>query len=277
MQRKQRKKLEQEDKIYVDYLERFIDSSTKDDLMNFPDLETDKSDQSVWVLKCPQRVSLAWHELPSSSSSSSSGAVTVAKLIKSIDLTLPNLQHEFTMEMVGSDIWNISKLYSINKTRDFLGPLSIFSSTTKGKMAVEGTVTQKLNMNPNCSSKEYGKICRERYHQYVTKPHQHRKHVGTQFLDRAPLTKPAIVKKKKLTPREKRTRGDRSEVEAKVFELFERQPNWTVKQLLQETNQPMLFMRELLKDLCVYNARDRTYELKPEYKNTSKEDITDSQ
>ena len=36
----------------------------------------------------------------------------------------------------------------------------------------------------------------------------------------------------------KRTRRDRNEMEEIMFKLFERQPNWTLKQLIQETDQP---------------------------------------
>jgi transcription initiation factor TFIIF subunit beta len=36
----------------------------------------------------------------------------------------------------------------------------------------------------------------------------------------------------------KRTRRDRREMEGIMFKLFEKQPNWTLKQLVQETDQP---------------------------------------
>jgi len=34
---------------------------------------------------------------------------------------------------------------------------------------------------------------------------------------------------------------DRGELEKKLFKLFEGQPNWSMKQLMQETNQPEVF------------------------------------
>lgn len=36
----------------------------------------------------------------------------------------------------------------------------------------------------------------------------------------------------------KRTRRDRGEMEDIMFKLFERQSNWTLRQLIQETDQP---------------------------------------
>lgn len=43
-------------------------------------------------------------------------------------------------------------------------------------------------------------------------------------------------------PEVKRTRRDRSELEDIMFKLFERQPNWTLKQLVQETDQPAVYL-----------------------------------
>lgn len=43
----------------------------------------------------------------------------------------------------------------------------------------------------------------------------------------------------------KRTRRDPEEMEKILFKLFERQPNWTLKQLILETDQP-----EVCNSLC---------------------------
>ncbi|KAJ6901077.1 hypothetical protein NC652_027002 [Populus alba x Populus x berolinensis] len=107
-------------------------------------------------------------------------------------------------------------------------------------------------------------------------------------------------------------------MEGIMFKLFEKQPNWTLKQLIQETDQPegfsmlgnsealfisnmelvskfritvtfayfflflnisnkpgqMQFVKDMLKDLCVYNnkgSNQGSYELKPEYKKSNEE------
>lgn len=103
----------------------------------------------------------------------------------------------------------------------------------------------------------------------------------------------------------KRTRRDRAEMEEIMFRLFERQENWTLRQLIQETDQPEVcnflrkfdiivnfnpclsfymcfncfsdlqqFMKDILKDLCIYNnkgSNQGTYELKPEYRKSTDE------
>ncbi|KAJ0239909.1 TFIIF beta subunit [Hirschfeldia incana] len=83
--------------------------------------------------------------------------------------------------------------------------------------------------------------------------------------------------KKKVTtkPSEmKRTRRDRREMEEVMFNLFERKSHWTLRNLIQDTDQPEQFLKDLLRDLCIYNnkgSNQGTYELKPEYKRATQE------
>jgi transcription initiation factor TFIIF subunit beta len=77
-------------------------------------------------------------------------------------------------------------------------------------------------------------------------------------------------------PEGKRIRKERGELEDIVFKLFERRPNWALKQLVEETDQPVAFLKEILNDLCMYNKRGAnqgTYELKPEYRKNATEDV----
>ncbi|XP_022760613.1 uncharacterized protein LOC111306696 isoform X2 [Durio zibethinus] len=70
---------------------------------------------------------------------------------------------------------------------------------------------------------EYGRLCHERTKESMIKNRQ-------------------IQDKKETTPVKqsdmKRTRRDHGELEDIMFKLFERQPNWALKQLVQETDQP---------------------------------------
>ncbi|KAK4403874.1 hypothetical protein Sango_0756000 [Sesamum angolense] len=78
-------------------------------------------------------------------------------------------------------------------------------------------------------------------------------------------------------PENRRTRRDPEEMEKIMFKLFEKQPNWTLKKLIQETDQPEQFLKDMLKLLCVYNnkgANQGTYQLKPEYRGS--EDKSDA-
>ncbi|XP_042506857.1 transcription initiation factor IIF subunit beta-like isoform X5 [Macadamia integrifolia] len=152
------------------------------------------------------------------------------------------------------------KNYSLNMFKDFV-PMSVFSETNRGRVAVEGNVEHKFDMKPHDDIiEEYGKLCRERTNKSMIKTRQ----IQVIDNDRGVLMRPMpgmvglpnSKDKKKVTPVKgpemKRTRRDRGELEDIMFMLFERQPNWALKQLVQETDQPVQFLKEILNELCVY-------------------------
>ncbi|KVI04984.1 hypothetical protein Ccrd_016685 [Cynara cardunculus var. scolymus] len=233
-------------------------------------LETSKSERHVWLMKCPPIVSRSLSQqqphLPSPPDSSS--APITAKVIVNVDPLLPNEDFSSTqLELLGTDqSGRVPKCYSMDMSKDII-PMSVFSeskqdfylanSYTSGRLSVEGTIYYKFDMKPhNENLEEYGKLCRERTNKYMTKTRQ------IQERKKAPVKGSDT----------KRTRRDRGEMEDIMFKLFERQSNWTLKQLISETDQPEQFLKDLLKDLCIYNnkgSNQGTYELKPEYKRST--------
>ncbi|KAK7310938.1 hypothetical protein RJT34_08746 [Clitoria ternatea] len=240
-------------------------------------LETSKAERSVWLMKCPLVVAKSWQSHTSSQS--------LAKVVLSLDPLLPEDDPsalQFTMEMADSEAVNVPKTYSLNMSKDIL-PMCVFSETSQGgKVAMEGKVEHKFDMKPHAEDiEEYGKLCRERTNKSMIKNRQ----IQVIDNDRGVLMRPmpgmiGLVssnskdKKKTQSVKQsdtKRTRRDRGELEDIMFKLFERQPNWALKQLVQETDQPAQFLKEILNELCVYNKRGAnqgTYELKPEYKKS---------
>ncbi|KAH9610128.1 hypothetical protein KSS87_017622, partial [Heliosperma pusillum] len=119
----------------------------------------------------------------------------------------------------------------------------------------------------------YGKLCRERTNKYSIKPRQ----IQVIGHEKPIMHMPGILhvkEKKKVAVKgseTKRTRRDRGEMEDITFKLFEQQSNWTLKELINRTDQPEQFIKDILKDLCVYNNKgvnQGTYQLKPEYKKS---------
>nr|XP_043635974.1 transcription initiation factor IIF subunit beta-like [Erigeron canadensis] len=243
---------------------------------NKTNLETGKAERAVWLMKCPVVVAKSWQ--------SSESQQNLAKVVVSLDPLHPEHPNslQFSMEMASSDIPNMPKSYSLNMFKDFV-PMSIFSESTQGKVAAEGKIEHKFDMKPhNKNMEEYRKMCRERTNKSMVKNRQIMVIDNDRGMHMRPLPGmigliPANNKdKKKATvpvkaPEVKRTRRDRGELEDIMFKLFERQPNWALKQLVLETDQPAQFLKEILNDLCVYNKRGSnqgTYELKPEYKKS---------
>lgn len=245
-------------------------------------VDTTKWDRSVWLMKCPLVVSKAWQS-QAAASSFSSDSPHVAKVIVSVDPLRSDDSSalQFTMEMAGNDVGNMPKSYSLNMFQDFV-PMCVLSETGQGRVTMEGKVEHKFDMTPHTRNmEEYRKMCRERTNKSMIKNRQIQVIDNDRGVNMRPM--PGMVgmiassskDKKKAAPVKgpevKRTRRDRGELEDIMFKLFERQPNWTLKQLVQETDQPAQFLKEILNELCVYNKRGTnqgTYELKPEYKKS---------
>ncbi|KAF8406487.1 hypothetical protein HHK36_008576 [Tetracentron sinense] len=250
-----------------------------EDDCNSGNLETDKGDKSVWLMKCPLVVARSWQ-------SHASDSHPVAKVILSVDPLRSDdpSSIQFSMESAGNEYGNMPKNYSLNMFKDFV-PMCVFSETNQGRISMEGKVEHKFDMKPhNENFEEYGKLCRERTNKSMIKNRQIQVIDNDRGVHMRPM--PGMIgliasnskDKKKATPVKgsdmKRTRRDRGELEDIMFKLFERQPNWALKQLVQETDQPAQFLKEILNELCVYNKRGThqgTYELKPEYKKSAED------
>ncbi|GMP22718.1 hypothetical protein CsSME_00000614 [Camellia sinensis var. sinensis] len=222
-------------------------STTTKNNSNSGQLETSKAERAVWLMKCPPVVSRSL-QCPPPSSDAFDSSRPVAKVVVSID------------------------------------PLRSNDDSSSRKLSVEGKIFHKFDMKPhNENIEEYGKLCRERTNKYMTKTRQIQVIDNDNGTHMRPL--PGMIGLKTTGPSDKkkvpakssdmkRTRRDRGEMEQIMFKLFERQPNWTLKQLLHETDQPEQFLKDLLKDLCVYNNKGTnqgSYELKPEYKKSVEE------
>ncbi|KAK4724490.1 hypothetical protein R3W88_027269 [Solanum pinnatisectum] len=254
-------------------------------------LDTRNADRRVWLMKCPTVVSRFFeqHQHPTSGENdiSFNSAKPVAKVTVVVDPLIANDSTQFTMELAGTASGNMRTHYSMDMSTDFI-PMSIFSESGQGRVSVEGKIYHKFDMKPHHENIEnYGKLCRERTNKYMAKSRQiqvidndNAKHMRPMPGFFATKASGSAAEKKKVPSKGlemKRTRRDRDEMEEIMFKLFERQSNWTLKQLVHETDQPEQFMKDMLKLLCIYNnkgAHQGTYELKPEYKRT--EDKTDS-
>ncbi|KAL0714210.1 hypothetical protein Bca4012_021189 [Brassica carinata] len=259
-------------------------------------LETDFAERPMWLMKSPSLISSALQSLPSTDDS----YLPVAKVILSVDpLAAVDEETKFLMELARAGSGNIPKRFGLDMSKDFI-PLAVFSeSSSQGKdkfsqslfcilifvcwkMAVEGKIKNKFHMSPRTENMEsYGKLCRERATKSMCKNKQ------IQVIDNATgmymwptpgtVAPTGTFEKKKVTTKTtemKRTRRDRREMEEVMFNLFERQSHWTLRNLIQDTDQPEQFLKDLLRDLCIYNnkgSNQGTYELKPEYKRATQE------
>jgi transcription initiation factor TFIIF subunit beta len=67
----------------------------------------------------------------------------------------------------------------------------------------------------------------------------------------------------------KKIRLEKEQVHNLLFAAFEKHQYYNVKDLVRVTNQPITFLKEILKELCTYNMKaphKNMWELKPEYR-----------
>ncbi|CAA7042623.1 unnamed protein product [Microthlaspi erraticum] len=256
----------------------------EDDRKNGHYLDTENADESVWLMKSPVVVSKAWEKQVKQFSSSSTSLPKLidvgAKVVESIDPLQSEINPEYSMEIVSAENRNIPKSYAMNMFEEFVD-MRAFSEANQHK-ALLGKIDHKFDMKPLGEDiEDYARLCRERTNRAMVKNRQIKvldNDTGARMRP-MPYFIPTNPKDKRPVPVKqtdvKRFRRDRGEIEAIMFKLFEDQSNWTLKQLVQKTDQPAQFLKEIMNELCVYNKRGSnqgTYELKPEYKKAAEDD-----
>ncbi|XP_010515685.1 PREDICTED: general transcription factor IIF subunit 2-like isoform X1 [Camelina sativa] len=249
-------------------------------------LETGLAERSMLLMKAPSLVARSLQSLPFPDDPYRPDA----KVILYLDLIAhEDEETKFVMELARAESGNMPRRYTLDMSKEFV-PMNVFCESSDGKMSVEGKIKNKFDMRPhNENIESYGRLCRERTSKYMGKNRQIQVIDNARGMHMRPMPgmiiPTAAPDKKKITNRTsemKRTRRDRREMEEVMFNLFERQSNWTLRQLIQETDQPEVwnvdlaqqFLKDLLRDLCIYNnkgSNQGTYELKPEYKKASQE------
>ncbi|XP_010283573.1 PREDICTED: uncharacterized protein LOC104619397 [Phaethon lepturus] len=76
----------------------------------------------------------------------------------------------------------------------------------------------------------------------------------------------------------KRARADKQQVLDMLFSAFEKHQYYNIKDLVDITKQPVIYLKEILREIGIYNVKGthkNTWELKPEYRHYQTEDKSD--
>ncbi|KAL8533102.1 hypothetical protein ACS0TY_009378 [Phlomoides rotata] len=243
-------------------------------------VETVNSGRQVWLMKCPPVVAQAMQNANRQTLPLDAPAgPIVAKVILTVD-PQGSSSNQYVMELANTGDRNMPKRFSMDMSTDVL-PMAVLSESSQGRHSVEGKINFKFDMKPHKEHiADYSKLCRERTNKYMTRTRQIQVIDNDNGMCMRPMPGTFDMKSSGSTEKKvqgkgietKRTRRAPDEMEKIMFKLFERQPNWTLKQLIQTTDQPEQFLKDMLKSLCVYNnkgANQGSYELKPEYRRLS--------
>ncbi|NXA08621.1 T2FB factor, partial [Tyrannus savana] len=157
--------------------------------------------------------------------------------------------------------------------------LTVFTETPVDKLALEGIVVQRAECRP-AASENYMKLKRLQIEE-SSKPLR-----LSQQLDKAVTTnyKPVanhqynIEYEKKKKEDGKRARADKQQVLDMLFSAFEKHQYYNIKDLVDITKQPVIYLKEILREIGIYNVKGthkNTWELKPEYRHYQGEEKSD--
>nr|XP_009941149.1 PREDICTED: general transcription factor IIF subunit 2 [Opisthocomus hoazin] len=183
-------------------------------------------------------------------------------------------EHPFLLQSVGGQTLTVFTETSVESQ-----PEEKSESSSTDKLALEGIVVQRAECRP-AASENYMKLKRLQIEE-SSKPVR-----LSQQLDKAVTTnyKPVanhqynIEYEKKKKEDGKRARADKQQVLDMLFSAFEKHQYYNIKDLVDITKQPVIYLKEILREIGIYNVKGthkNTWELKPEYRHYQGEDKSD--
>ncbi|KDR23184.1 general transcription factor IIF subunit 2 [Zootermopsis nevadensis] len=240
------------------------------------DLDLSNAGRGVWLVKVPKYIANKWEKAP--------GNIEVGKLKISknpgqkaqVSLTLS--ESVLCLKEPGEE--NIPRDHRLDVSTVTRQTLGIFSHITPSnsdsvvpeteKLSMEGRIVQKLECRPYADSC-YMKLKVETIRKASVPVRQ------VQQLDRIvqnfkPVSdhKHNIEYEEKKKAEGKKARDDKDSVLEMLFAAFEKHQYYNIRDLVKITRQPIVYLKEILKEVCNYNLRNphkNMWELKPEYRH----------
>ncbi|EEB10947.1 conserved hypothetical protein [Pediculus humanus corporis] len=220
------------------------------------ELDTTNVERGVWLVKVPKYVATKWEK--------ASGNIEVGKLKickqpgQKMQVELSLSEAVLNLKEPGEE--NIPKDHRLDVLPVKHLTLGVFSHTAPSnlegvipeseKLAMEGRIVQKLECRPYADN-TYMKLKLETIRKASLPVRQ------VKQLDRA--------------------RDDKEAVLNMLFAAFEKHQYYNIRDLVKITNQPIVYLKEILNEVCNYNIKNphkNMWELKPEYRHYKESDET---
>lgn len=249
-----------------------------------PDRELDVSNagRGVWLVKVPKYIASRWEKAP--------GNVDVGKLKicknpgqrAQVSLTLS--EAVLCLKEPGEhEIPQCHKLDVSTVTRQALGVFSHLTPATNcedvvpesEKLCLEGHIVQKLECRPQ-ADKTYMNLKKDSIRR-ASVPIRQVQHLDRVVQNYKPVNnhKNNIEYEERKRAEGKKARDDKDAVLEMLFSAFEKHQYYNIKDLVKITRQPIVYLKEILKDVCTYNLKNphkNMWELKPEYRHYKQTD-----
>uniref|UniRef100_A0A061S5P8 Transcription initiation factor TFIIF subunit beta n=1 Tax=Tetraselmis sp. GSL018 TaxID=582737 RepID=A0A061S5P8_9CHLO len=250
-------------------------------------LETTEAERPVWLVKVPKFLAAKWKE---TAESGGPGAKLGTIRFQSAQLQPSEtaVPENFTLSLPeGTE--GVPLAYQISQLGDGQEHTHVFSSDPDEGLSVSGKVVCRFDAHAQRSMTEnnpwetnwgsvtidpaYCKLSRERYEAANRKTRTLQMTDGRRdrfaHLKRQQKPKrPAETLRGSRPSETKRVRMEKDELEKLLFSLFEKRPNWSLSDLVEATDQPQAWLKEILLQVAVLNKKGNvkgSYALKPEY------------
>lgn len=236
------------------------------DAINTGIIDTGSAGRRVWLVKVPDYLAERLADLEEDNlelgvvraTPSAGGGPANVKLILSSAGPCGDLPLEYSLQLGKCD-----------------QTMHLFCEDLAGRaVMVEGKVEQECQLKP-VLNEQYRDIMRKR-NEHANKPKRSVQmvdsttdHIQMGLIPHVSEYEMLMKKKRRYEPELRKERLPREEVLDILFRAFERLPHWTFKALVDHTQQPSSYLKDLLGEIAIYNTRGpykNLYELRPEYK-----------
>ncbi|XP_028256864.1 general transcription factor IIF subunit 2 isoform X2 [Parambassis ranga] len=262
------------------------------------DLTGAKQNTGVWLVKVPKYLSQQWAKATGRGEVGKirickkgnqgkpevtftlNEELTVIQGLENKTVAAPR-EHPFTMQSVGGQTLAVFTETSSGQSEERSDGSSSGSGAGAGpdKIALEGVVVQRAECRP-AGSESYMRLKRLQIEE-SSKParlsQQLEKAVTSNYKPVANHDYNREYERKKKEEG-KRARADKQQVLDMLFSAFEKHQYYNIKDLVDITKQPVIYLKEILRDIGIYNVKGthkNTWELKPEYRHYQGEEKTD--
>ncbi|XP_056134551.1 general transcription factor IIF subunit 2 isoform X2 [Lampris incognitus] len=240
------------------------------------DLTGAKQNTGVWLVKVPKYLSQQWAK---ASGRGEVGKLRISKNQGKAEVSF-TLNEELTkIEGIGDKTVSAPRDHPFTMQTVGGQTLAVFTETSSDKIALEGVVVQRAECRP-AVSESYMKLKRiqiEESSKPIRLSQQLEKAVTNNY---KPVSNHAynLEYERKKKEEGKRARADKQQVLDMLFSAFEKHQYYNIKDLVDITKQPVIYLKEILHDIGIYNMKGthkNTWELKPEYRHYQGEEKTD--
>lgn len=253
--------------------------SAADQKTQMAKVDMSNSGRGIWLVKVPKYLAARWEKIP--------GNLEAAKL--RITKTAPGQRPQVTLSLSEAtlclkepDEKDIPKEHDLIVAPVANQTLGVFSYAQQDeadlqgmKICMEGKIQQKLECRPHADTK-YMMLKQEEIKKAAQPVRQVMRLQGV-VNSYKPVSnhKNNIEYEERKKSEGKKSRDDKDKVLEMLFGAFEKHQYYNLKDLVKLTNQPVGYLKEVLKEVCSYcvkNPHKNMWELKPEYRHYKEQD-----